>query len=191
MRHTILNKVKTLSTLTMAFALLGLGIAGADTTDTATAADAAIARKLTHEIRMYPRYSIFDNISFSVNEGRVELLGEVSEPFKKADLGRIAQRVPGVASLNNELKVLPVSPMDNRLRLQVARAIYHDPVLSRYGWQPVPPIHVIVDNGHVTLEGVVSTDMEKTVAGLRAASAGLSFGPVNNNLRVENPARKS
>jgi hyperosmotically inducible protein len=185
MRHSILSKFM------FAAAVLGLGIAAAATGDTVSASDAAIAKKLTHEIRMYSRYSIFDNIGFFVDEGRVELLGEVSQPFKKDDLGRIAARVPGVTSLSNELKVLPLSPMDNRLRLQVARAIYRDPVLSRYGMQVVPPIHIIVDNGHVTLEGVVGTDMEKNVAGLRAAAAGLSFGQVTNNLHVENPTHKS
>jgi hyperosmotically inducible protein len=81
--------------------------------------------------------------------------------------------------------------MDNRLRQQVARAIYRDPVLSRYGFQALPPIHIIVDNGHVTLEGVVSTDMEKNLACLRAAGAGMSFGQVTNNLHVENPSHKS
>ncbi|HLY18248.1 MAG TPA: BON domain-containing protein [Bryobacteraceae bacterium] len=185
MSYTILRK------LALAAAVLGLGIAGAATKGPVSASDAEIAKKLTHEIRMYPRYGIFDDIRFSVDEGRVELLGDVSEPYKKADLGRIAQHVPGVTSLSNELKVLPLSPMDNRLRLQVARAIYRDPVLSLYGLQPVPPIHIIVDNGHVTLEGVVRTDMEKNVAGLRAAGAGLSFGPVVNNLQVENPSHKS
>jgi hyperosmotically inducible protein len=185
MRHTIFNKVM------LAAALFGLGIAGAATSGSVSAADAVIAQKLAHEIRMYPRYSIFDNISFVVDEGRVELLGEVNEPFKKDDLGRIAQRVPGVSGLSNEIKVLPVSPMDERLRMQVARAIYRDPVLSRYGMEAVPPIHIIVDNGHVTLEGVVGTDMEKNVAGLRAAGAGLSFGQVTNNLQVENPSHKS
>src|SRR4051794_31483928 len=123
MRQTILKK------LMLAAAVFSLGIAGAATSQAPiNASDAEIVKKLTHEIRMYPRYSMFDNISFFVNEGRVELLGEVSEPYKKADLGRIAQHVPGVASLSNELKVLPLSPMDNRLRLQVARAIYRDPV---------------------------------------------------------------
>ena len=185
MRHTIFNK------LMFGAAALALGVAAAATSDTLSAPDAAIAKKLAHEIRMYPRYSIFDNISFFVDEGRVELLGEVSEPFKKADLGRIAQHVPGVTSLSNEINVLPPSPMDDRLRMQVARAIYRDPVLSRYGMETQPPIHVIVDNGHVTLEGVVSTDMEKNVAGVRAAGAGLSFGQVTNNLRVENPSHKS
>jgi len=185
MTHTIFNK------LIIAAAALGLGIAGAATTNTITASDADIAKKLTHEIRMYPRYSIFDNISFSVNEGRVDLLGEVSQPYKKADLERIAQRVPGVSSLTSEIRVLPVSPMDNRLRLQVANAIYRDPVLSYYGMQALPPIHIIVENGHVTLAGVVRTEMEKNVAGLRAAAAGLSFGAVVNNLQVENPSHKS
>jgi len=185
MKHTIINK------FVFAAVVLGLGVAAAATGNTVSASDAAIAKKLTHEIRMYPRYSIFDDIGFSVDEGRVELVGEVSQPFKKAELGQIAQRVPGVTSLSNELKVLPLSPMDNRLRLQVARAIYRDPVLSRYGMQPVPPIHIIVENGHVTLEGIVSTDMEKNVAGLRAAGAGLSFGQITNNLHVENPSHKS
>jgi hyperosmotically inducible protein len=184
MKHPILNK------LMIATMMLGVGMASAATTTTNNAAvpDSAIAKKLTHEIRMYPRYTIFDNISFRVNEGAVELLGEVSQPFKKSDLGRIAQAVPGVTGVSNEIKVLPLSPMDNRLRFQVARAVYGDPVLSRYGLQSVPPIHVIVDNGHVTLEGVVSTEMEKNVAGIRASGAGLSFGPVTNNLQVEHPA---
>ena len=81
--------------------------------------------------------------------------------------------------------------MDDQLRVQVARSIFRDPVLSRYAMQAVPPIHIIVENGHVTLEGVVSTEMEKNIAGLRASGAGLSFGPVVNHLRVENPSKHS
>jgi hyperosmotically inducible periplasmic protein len=184
-------KLTKLSRLWMTGALLAAGIAAAETNGGATYSDTQIAQKLGHEIRMYSRFTIFDNVSFRVNEGAVELSGEVSQPFKKNDLGRIAQRVPGVTSLANELKVLPLSPMDNRLRVQVARAIYRDPVLSRYALQAVPPIHIIVENGHVTLEGIVSTEMEKNVAGIRASGAGLSFGRVVNNLQVENPARKS
>jgi len=114
----------------------------------------------------------------------------VTEPWKKSDLGKSVQKLPGVASVTNELEVLPLSPMDNQLRFRIARAIYRDPSLSRYTTQAVPPIHVIVDNGHVTLEGVVNNDMEKQVAGIRAATAGLSFGPVTNNLRVEHPSTK-
>ena len=95
-----------------------------------------------------------------------------------------------MASLSNELKVLPLSPNDDRLRLQVARAIYADPVLARYRIMAVPSIHIIVDNGHVMLTGIVNSTMEKQVAGIRASAAGLSFGPVINNLEVENPPAK-
>ena len=184
-------RIHFLNKFMIATAVFGAAIGAAATGDNVNPADAAIAHKLIHEIRMYPRYTIFDNINFQVNEGAVELVGEVSEPYKKADLGRIAQHVPGVTSLSNDLKVLPLSPMDNRLRIQVARAIFRDPQLFQNGRQPLPPIHIIVDNGHVTLEGVVRTETEKDVAGIRANAAGLSFGQVTNNLRVENPRSHS
>jgi hyperosmotically inducible protein len=175
----------------MAAALLA-GAAGASTKGSGAApkTDADIARQVRHEILMYSRYSIWDDVNFRVSNGSVELLGEVSQPYKKDDLGRIVQRVPGVASLTNELKVLPLSPQDDRLRRQVARAIYGDPALFRYRNMAVPPIHIIVDNGHVMLTGSVNSTLEKQVAGIRASGAGLSFGPVINNLEVENPPAK-
>ncbi len=175
--------MKQLLAVTALFAITG--IAGA------TATDSDIAAKAAHEIRMYSRYTIWDNINIRVNAGNLELLGQVSQPFKKADLQRIVQRVPGVVSVANELEVLPVSFNDDNLRMRVARAIYRDPTLSRYAIQAVPPIHISVNNGHVTLEGVVNNDLEKQVAFMRASSAGLSFGPVQNNLRVENSKSKS
>jgi len=149
-----------------------------------------LADRVRHEILMYSNYTLWDDISFRVDNGNVSLLGAVSQPFKRADLQRIVQHIPGVASVTNELKVLPVSFQDDRLRLQVARAIYRDPVLSRYALGAVPSIHIIVDNGKVMLTGVVNNAMEKQVAGIRASSAGLSFGPVINNLAVENPPAK-
>jgi hyperosmotically inducible protein len=176
----------------LAATLLGVGIAGAASKDNVGPfTDDQIAQKVVHEVRMYSRYTIWDNIAVKVNRGNVELDGQVSQPYKKADLTRLAQSVPGVTSVTNQLKVLPLSRFDDQLRIQVARAIFRDPVLSRYGFQPVPPIHIIVDNGHVTLEGVVNSEMERNVAGIRANGAGLSFGQITNNLRVENPARKS
>jgi hyperosmotically inducible protein len=170
--------------------LILTGVAGA-TAPTGPYTDAEIAAKAAHEIRMYSRYTIWDNINVRVNDGNLALIGQVSQPFKKQDLQRIAQRVPGVTSVTNQLEVLPLSFNDDNLRLRIARAIYRDPALSRYAIQAVPPIHIIVKNGHVTLEGVVNNDLEKTVATMRASSAGLSFGPVQNNLRVENPKKKS
>jgi hyperosmotically inducible protein len=186
-------KIGMLVTRILAAAVVaGAGVAGAANRDKAVApkTDGDLVSRLQHEIRMYPYYTIWDDLSFRVNDGHVELLGAVSQPYKKQDIERLVERVPGVAGVTDEIKVLPVSPMDDRLRLQIARAIYRDPSLSRYAIQAVPPIHIIVDNGHVTLTGVVNNDVEKQIAGMRASSAGLSFGPVTNDLEVEHPAVK-
>jgi hyperosmotically inducible protein len=152
--------------------------------------DAEIAKAVTHEVRMYPRYTIWDDVSFRVANGQVEIFGAVSQPFKKTDIERMVSRIPGVASVSSELKVLPLSSFDDRLRVQIARAIYGDPAINRYALQANPPIHIIVDNGHVTLTGWVNNDMEKQIAGMRASTAGLSFGAVTNNLQVEHPSAK-
>ena len=151
---------------------------------------ADLEKGVRHEILMYPKYTLWDDISFRIDNGNVELLGAVSQPYKKSDLERIVQHIPGVTSVTNEIKVLPLSPQDDRLRLQVARAIFRDPVLSRYAMGAVPSIHIIVDNGHVTLTGAVNNTVDKQVAGMRASGAGLSFGPVINNLTVDNPPAK-
>ena len=152
--------------------------------------DDDVARAVRHEILMYPRYTLWDDISFRVNNGNVELLGAVNQPYKKDDIMRLVKNVPGVASITNEIKVLPLSMEDDRLRLQVARAIFRDPSLSRYAMGAVPSIHIIVENGHVTLTGAVNNAMDKQIAGMRASAAGLSFGPVQNNLSVDNPPKK-
>ena len=181
-------KPRILNRLFAAALLVGAGIAGAATKP----ADVSVERQILHEIRMYPNYSIWDDVSFRVSDnGQVELFGAVNQPFKKSDIERLVHRVPGVTSVTDQIKVLPLSSFDDRLRLQVARAVYRDPVLNRYALQAVGPIHIIVENGHVTLSGFVSTEMEKNVAGIRANAAGLSFGSVTNNLQVEHPARKS
>ena len=154
-----------------------------------TPTDADLAKSVRHEVLMYPRYTMWDNINFKVDNGNVELSGEVTQPFKKQDLGKIVHGIPGVTSVTNDLKVLPLSSFDDRLRWQVARAIYSDPTLSRYAMGAVPAIHIIVDNGHVTLTGQVNNQTEKQIAGIRAAGAGLGFGSVVNNLSVEQPAK--
>jgi len=169
--------------------LVTAGLAGASTAPAGLDSDSAIAAKAIHEIRMYSRYTIWDNVNLQVNGGAVALTGQVSQPFKKQDLQRLMQRVPGVTSVTNQLEVLPLSPFDNNLRLRVARAVYGYPAFTRYAMQAQPPIHIIVNNGHVSLEGVVNNDFEKNLAGMRASTAGLSFGPVQNNLRVENPGK--
>ena len=153
--------------------------------------DEEINKSVNHAVLMYPRYTMWDDIQFRASNGQVELSGAVTQPYKKSDLVRIVQRIPGVTAVTDDIRVLPLSPMDDRLRLQVARAIYRDSVLSRYAGMAIAPIHIIVENGHVTLDGWVLNNLEKQVAGVRANSAGLSFGQVVNNLQVEHPSKKS
>ncbi len=185
-------KTQVLGRFLVTMLLAGAGIAAASSKNPKTPAgpmtDADVARHVTHEIRMYPHYTLWDDLSFRVNNGQVELFGAVTEPYKKSDLERLVQRVPGVTSVTDEIKVLPLSPADNRIRGAVARAIFRDPVLSRYAAGPIPAIHIIVDNGHVTLTGMVASDMDKNIAGIRASGAGLNFG-VTNNLEVEHRSK--
>ena len=176
----------------MAAALLvGAGVAGAANRPAANLSpDAALADSVRHAIVMYPRYSIFDDLYVQVESGNVHVSGVVSQPYKKADLDKIVRSVAG-GQVHNDIRVLPLSTNDDRLRLRVARSIYGDMTMTKYAIQPLKPIHIIVENGHVTLTGVVATNFDKQIAGTRAATAGLSFGPIVNNLQVENPPKKS
>jgi len=177
----------------MAAALLACAgvAAAADKPAAATSAtDNDLAAKVRHEILMYPRYTLWDNITFRVADGNVELNGDVSQPYKKSDIEKIVRNLPGVTNVKDGIQVLPLSTQDDRLRRLVARAIYGNANFTRYAMQALPPIHIIVQNGHVRLEGVVANKFDKDLAGLRAGSAGLSFGPVVNNLQVEQPPAK-
>jgi hyperosmotically inducible periplasmic protein len=147
--------------------------------------EAQILAQARHEILMYYAYGIFDNVNLEAQGGRLIVYGQVTQPFKKSDIGNILTRVKGVAGLANNLEVLPTSMFDDRLRLQVAQAIYGNPYFIHYADQAEPPIHIIVKNGNVTLEGVVANTMDRTRAEMAARSAGLSFA-VADNLRIVN-----
>ena len=181
-------KLRFLGALLMAGALLANA---ADKTKPALPkTDADITKSVLHEIRMYPNYTLWDDLDFRVANGQVELMGAVTQPFKKSDIERIVAKLPGVAGVTDNIEVLPLSPNDNLLRRQVAAALFREPVFRTYATEPVPAIHIIVKNGHVTLTGMVANEFEKNLAGIRASAAGLSFGPVVNNLQVERPAAK-
>jgi hyperosmotically inducible protein len=135
---------------------------------------------------MLPFYGVFDNLSYSVApDGTVTLLGQVARPVLKSDAENAVKRIEGVEKVVNNIEVLPTSNNDDRIRRAVYRAIFGNDVLSQYQLRAVPPIHIIVNNGHVTLEGVVSREMDKTVAGMQANGVPGVFS-VTNNLRVEN-----
>jgi len=136
------------------------------------------------EVVTYYAYGIFDNVELAAEGDKLTVSGQVTQPFKKSDLGNILARVRGVASFENNLEVLPLSNFDDRLRLSVARAIYGNQALLMYGNRALPPIHIIVKNGNVTLEGAVGTKLDRQLAEFAARSAGLSFSVVNK-LRVD------
>ena len=145
-----------------------------------------VMKEVHHELVMLPFYGVFDNLLYKVSpDGTVTLLGEASRPTLKSDAERAVREIEGVERVDNQIKVLPVSPNDDRIRRATYRKIYGHSVLSQYQLRAVPPIHIIVENGHVTLEGVVARQMEKQVAGMQANSVSGVFS-VENNLRVEN-----
>jgi len=148
------------------------------------AAESNLARQVRHALLMLPYYGVFDDLAFRIDGSNVTLLGQVVRPVLKSDAENAVKRIEGVTSVTNDIQVLPVSPMDNQLRRALYRAIYGDPELStRYGYRALPPIHIIVDNGHVTLEGVVANAMDKNLVNLRANSVPNVFS-VTNNLQI-------
>jgi hyperosmotically inducible protein len=143
-----------------------------------------IVKEVRHELVMLPYYGVFDNLAYKVDGGTVTLMGQVTRPTLKSDAEKVVKGIEGVERVVNNIEVLPLSPNDDRLRLAIYRAIYGDTTLSRYGLQAVPPIHIIVRNGQVSLEGVVASEADKNVANIKANGVPGVMG-VTNNLRVE------
>jgi hyperosmotically inducible protein len=137
-----------------------------------------------HELVMLPYYGIFDNLAYSVDGSTVTLYGQVTRPTLKSDAGRAVKRIEGVTEVVNKIEVLPLSPFDDRIRRAEYRAIFSFGGLYRYAMGANPSIHIIVDNGHVTLEGVVATQTDKNVANIRANGVPGVFS-VTNNLQIE------
>jgi hyperosmotically inducible protein len=149
-----------------------------------------IAQEVRHQLVMLPYYNIFDDLAFRVDGGTVTLLGAVTNPTLKSEAENVTKKVEGVTQVNNQIEVLPLSPMDNQIRHAVARAIYGDPQIGdRYGYQALPSIHILVKNGHVTLEGVVANEFDKNLINVRVNSVPNVFS-VQNNLVVENSGKK-
>ena len=148
-----------------------------------------LTKEVRHQLLLLPYYSVFDNLMFKVDGDKVTLLGQVVRPTLKSDAEAAVKGIERVASLDNQIEVLPVSPMDDQLRRAVYRALYTDASLSKYGWSALPSIHIIVKNGHVTLEGVVDSESDKNLANLRANGVPNVFS-VTNNLNVASDPKK-
>lgn len=149
----------------------------------ATNSEARISKQVRHELAMLPYYGIFDNLEYSVNGTEVTLAGQVVNPETKSDAVRVAKRVEGVTGVVDNITVLPVSMMDNQIRRAEYRAIFSYAGLYRYAMGANPSIHIIVDNGHVTLVGYVSSQTDANMAAMRANSVPGVFS-VTNNLQI-------
>ena len=143
-----------------------------------------LVKEVRHELVMMPYYGVFDNVAFKVDGYVVTLLGQVTRPTLKSEAENRVKSVEGVERVVNQIEVLPLSPNDDRIRLDVARAIFNHSVLQQYSLRAVPPIHIIVKNGNVTLEGFVAREMDKNVANIQANGVSGVFS-VKNNLMVD------
>jgi hyperosmotically inducible protein len=143
-----------------------------------------LVKEVRHELVMLPYYGIFDDLSYRVDGGKVTLFGAVTRPVLKSDAEKAVKRVEGVTQVDNQIEVLPLSPMDNGIRRAVYRSIFSKPGMEKYQLGAVPPIHIIVKNGNVTLVGVVNNEGDKNLAGIAANTVSGVF-KVQNNLRVE------
>src|ERR1700675_1003206 len=167
----------------MLFSLATLGLAQERGQPSSKSQD-RIVREVRHELLMLPYFGVFDNIAFRVDGSTVTLMGQVVRPSLKSDAENALKHIEGVEKVDNQIEVLPPSPMDDRLRLELYRAIYAYPALEKYALGVQKPIRIIVKNGHVTLEGVVDNEADKNFAGVRANGVPGIFS-VTNNLRVE------
>jgi hyperosmotically inducible protein len=152
-------------------------------------AEERITREVRHELVMLPQFSIFDNLAYKVDGGTVILMGQVKNAVLKDSAERVVKDIEGVEQVDNEIEILPPSFNDDRIRLRVARAVFNDTRLFRYSMGAVPPIHIIVNRGHLTLEGVVDSQTDKNVAGIRANGVSGVFS-MTNNLRVASATAK-
>lgn len=145
-----------------------------------------ITREVRHELLMLPYFGVFDFIAYKVDGFNVTLLGQVVRPSLKSDAENVVKHIEGVEKVDNQIEVLPPSPMDDRLRIRLFRAIYGYPPLQKYELGVQKPIRIIVKNGRLTLEGVVDSDADKNLVGLRANGVSGTFS-VTNNLQVVKP----
>ena len=157
----------------------------ANAPQTSGGADSYLARQVRHELVMLPYYSVFDDLAYSVSDHTVTLYGHVVRPVLKSDAQNVVKRIEGVENVINNIQVLPLSNFDDSIRVRAARAIYGYGALQRYGMGTQPSIHIIVDNGNVTLTGVVDNKMDKNLAYIRANGV-LGVFSVTNNLVVAN-----
>ncbi len=147
-----------------------------------------VFKDIQQQVTRYSFFTIFDDVSVAIDEhGVVTLAGRVTDPHKSREIARRVAAVQGVSGAENALTVLPISREDDRLRVDIGRAIYGNSNFWRYGTSTSPAIHIVVEHGHVTLTGVISSRVDRQLAETLARhSRALS---VTNRLRTNEETR--
>ena len=169
------------------FTLGMLMIGGVALADSGERKDLQVFNDVAKAVNHYTQFTIFDNVDVEVKDGAVTLTGDVTMPYKREDIEKRVAKVDGVRQVRNRLKVLPVSLSDDRLRYRIARAIYDDPNFWNYAIGPNPPIHIVVDHGHVTLTGVVNNNTDRVIA--RSLAHQFPAMSVKNDLKTNAEVR--
>ena len=151
--------------------------------------DLQVFNDIADQVNRYTQLTIFDSISASVDDGKVELSGWVTMPFKRDDLEKRVRKVEGVMAVDNRIGVLPVSQFDDELRFRIARAIYSHSSFWNYAAMANPPIRVVVNRGRVTLEGVVQSNVERMLA--RSLASGFGEFELKNDLKTDAEVREA
>jgi hyperosmotically inducible protein len=178
------NMKRRISQFTISiFAMLLLAVAPA-IARAQGATNPQLAKKVRHELVMLPYYGVFDNLAYSINGGQVTLYGQVVRPTTRSDAERRVKKIAGVTHVENNIKVLPLSSFDDSIRAATYRSIARMGGLYRYLQGVNPSLHIVVDRGHVALEGVVSNSGDRNLAYVAANRVPGVFS-VQNNLRIE------
>src|SRR6478672_7657150 len=142
-----------------------------------------LAKQVRHELVTLPYYGVFDNLAYNINGSTVTLYGQVVRPTTRSDAERRVKRLAGVSKVVNNIQVLPLSGFDDNIRRATYRSLARTAGLYRYLQGTNPSIHIVVDRGHITLEGVVSNSGDRTLANMAARQVPGTFS-VTNNLKV-------
>ena len=145
--------------------------------------DEDISQAVADAVLGYVHYGVFDSVGVGVQDGVVTLKGSVLQPYRKQEIERRVARLEGVSQIRNDIRVQPASTFDDRLRLQLYSQIYGRGILQRFGSMTSPPVHIVVENGNVTLTGVVNSRVEKAM--LESIARGTLSFRVDNQIEVE------
>jgi osmotically-inducible protein OsmY len=145
--------------------------------------DQQLAAAVSHALRQYPRMSVYDYVTGVVSNAVVTLTGEVTDGLKQNEIIERIESIPGVQDIQAQIEIPPVSQMDDQIRLAIARQIYGRGVLTNYS-RAIPPVRILVDHGHVTLVGVVNSQIERQKAEVAARQVSGVFS-VDNRIRLD------